>query len=221
MNILQQTVRRLERLEALDKVARPLAGTVGRAVRPRMVRNLLSGTYLGEPQHPVLTDLPIGAWVMAALRDAAGGPAGERAADLLVAAGVVAAVPTAAAGLNDWSDTAGPQTRVGLVHAAVNTTALSLYLASVVAGARGRRRGGKALGLTGLGVLPGGGYLGGRLCFVMGVDVNRTAWEQRPDQWTQVLADTELADGEHRKANAGGVPVLLYRIAGTVYALDS
>jgi hypothetical protein len=50
---------------------------------------------------------------------------------------VVAAPPTAAAGLNDWSDTVGPETRVGLVHAAVNTTALSLYLASVVAGAPG------------------------------------------------------------------------------------
>jgi hypothetical protein len=161
----------------------------------------------------VLTDLPIGAWVMSALLDAAGGPAAEGAADLLVTAGVVAAVPTAAAGLNDWSDTAGPETRVGLVHAAVNTTALSLYLASVFA-RPGRRRGGKALGLAGLGVLLGGADLGGHLCFVMGVDVNRTAWEQRPDQWTQVLADTELADGEHRKANAGGVPVLLYRTVG-------
>ena len=82
------------------------------------------------------------------------------------------------------------------MHAAVNTTALSLYLASVVAGARGRRRGGKALDLAGAGVLPGGGYLGGHLCFVFGVDVNRTAWEQRPSQWTPVLADTELADRE-------------------------
>jgi nitrite reductase/ring-hydroxylating ferredoxin subunit len=221
MNILQQTVRRLERLEALDKVAKPLAGAVRRAVRPRAVRNLFSGTDLGHPLHPVLTDLPIGAWVMSALLDAAGGSAAEGAADLLVAAGVVTAVPTAAAGLNDWSDTTGPETRVGLVHAAVNTTALSLYLASVVARARGRRRGGKALGLAGLGVLTGGAYLGGHLSFGMGVDVNRTAWEQRPDQWTPVLADTELADGQHGKADAGGVPVLLYRNAGQVYALDS
>ena len=70
MNILHQAARRLERLEALDKVARPL------------------------------TDLPIGAW-------ASVGPGrrwrpGRRgAADLLVAVGVVAAAPTAAAGLND------------------------------------------------------------------------------------------------------------------------
>ena len=221
MNIVQQTVRRLERLEALDKVARPLAGAVGRAVRPRVVRNLLSGTDLGHPLHPVLTDVPIGAWVMSALLDAAGGPAAEGAADLLVAAGVVAAVPTAAAGLSDWSDTVGPEARVGLVHAALNTTAVSLYLASLVARARGRRRGGKVLGLAGLGVLTGGAYLGGHLSFGMGVDVNRTAWEQRPDQWAPVLADSELADGQHRRADAGGVPVLLYRTAGTVYALDS
>ena len=221
MKNLQQTVRRLERLEALDKVAKPLAEAVGRAVQPRVVRNLLSGTDLGEPLHPVLTDLPIGAWVMSALLDTAGGPAAEGAADLLVTAGVVAAVPTAAAGLNDWSDTAGPETRVGLVHATLNTTALSLYLASAVARARGRRRGGKALGLAGLAVLMGGAYLGGHMSFGMGVDVNRTAWQQPPHQWTPVLADTDLADGEHRKADAGGMPVLLYRTAGTVYALAS
>jgi hypothetical protein len=81
----------------------------------------------------VLTDLPMGAWVMSALLDAADGPAAERAAGLPVTADVVAAVPTAPAGLNHWSDIAGPETRVGLVHAALNTTALSLHLASLVA----------------------------------------------------------------------------------------
>ena len=52
MNILQQVARRLERLEALDKVAKPLAGAVGRAVRPRVMRNLLSGTDLGASPAP-------------------------------------------------------------------------------------------------------------------------------------------------------------------------
>ena len=47
MNILHRAARRLEQLEALDKVARPLVGAVGRAVRPRAVRNLPSGTDLG------------------------------------------------------------------------------------------------------------------------------------------------------------------------------
>jgi nitrite reductase/ring-hydroxylating ferredoxin subunit len=220
MNIVHQAARRPERLEALDKVAKPLAGVVGRAVGRAWCATCSAAPTWASPAP--------GADRPAARSVGDVGPAGRRrrpgrrgAADLLVTAGVVAAVPTAAAGLNDWSDTAGPETRVGLVHAALNTTALSLYLASLVARARGRRRGGKALGLAGLGVLTGGAYLGGHLSFGMGVDVNRTAWEQRPDQWTPVLADTELADGQHRKVDAGGVPVLLYRTAGTVYALDS
>ena len=86
MNVLRQTVRRLERLEALDKVAKPLAAIVSRAVRPRVVRNLLSGTNLGHPLHPLLTDLPIGAWMMSALLDAVGSPDAEGPADLLVTA---------------------------------------------------------------------------------------------------------------------------------------
>ena len=86
----------------------------------------------------------------------------------------------------------------------------------LVARARARRRGGKALALAGLGVLLGGADLGGHLPFGIGVNINRTAWEQPPQQWTPVLADTELADGKPRKADAGGAPVLLYRTAGTV-----
>jgi nitrite reductase/ring-hydroxylating ferredoxin subunit len=70
-------------------------------------------------------------------------------------------------------------------------------------------------------VLLGGADLGGHLSFGIGVNVNRTAWEQPPQQWTPVLADTELADGKPCKADAGGAPVLLYRTAGTVYALAS
>jgi hypothetical protein len=35
-------------------------------VQPRVVRNLLSGTNLGHPLPPMLTDLPIEAWVMSA-----------------------------------------------------------------------------------------------------------------------------------------------------------
>jgi len=50
------------------------------------------------------------------------------------------------------------------------------------------------------------------------VDVNRTAWEQRPDQWTPVLADTELADGEHRKADAAACRSCCTGPRETVYA---
>jgi len=49
--------------------------------------------------------MPIGAWGMSLLLDTVGGRSAEHAADLLVVTGVLAAVPTAASGLNDWSDT--------------------------------------------------------------------------------------------------------------------
>lgn len=167
----------------------------------------------------MLTDLPIGAWSMSALLDTVGGPNADRAADLLVATGVLAAVPTAASGLNDWSDTYGPDTRVGLVHAALNTTALALYTASLTSRARGRRARGKVLALAGLGVLLASSYLGGHLSFVRGVNVNRTAWQEGPQAWTPVLPDDAISDGGHRTVEVGGVSVLLCRSAGHVRAL--
>jgi nitrite reductase/ring-hydroxylating ferredoxin subunit/uncharacterized membrane protein len=219
MNMPHRTMRRVEEAEALDGYAKPLAKVAQRAVRPRIVRNLLSGAKVGHPLHPPLTDVPIGAWSMSALLDLMGGRESEPAADLLVKVGLVTALPTALSGFNDWSDTIGADRRVGLVHAAANSAALSLYAASAVARARGRRGKGKALGFAGLGLMAVGGYLGGHLSFANGVNVNRTAFEHEPEEWTPVLAEGELADGEHRTAEADGVDVLLYRKGATIYAM--
>ncbi|MGP4026277.1 Rieske 2Fe-2S domain-containing protein [Actinomadura sp. 3N407] len=219
MSMPHRAVRRVEKAETLDRIAKPVSSMVKRVVRPRRVRNLFSGTNLGHPLHPMLTDVPIGAWTMAGLLDAVGGREGEPAADLLVTTGVVAAVPTAVTGMNDWSDTLGSERRVGLVHATANTAALTLYAASLAARSRGDRRKGKALGFAGLGVMVVSAYLGGHLTFVKGVNVNRTAWQRGPDEWTPVLAAAELAEGEHRTADADGVRVLLHRTDGKVHAL--
>lgn len=215
MAVLHQMTRRLEGLDVLDGVASTLAGLVGRAVEPRLVRNMLSGTNVGHPVHPPLTDVPIGAWTMAVLLDAAGGPDGEPAADMLVCTGIAAAVPTAVTGLNDWADTLGPARRIGLLHAGANVTALGLYTASLAARFSGRRRRGKALALAGLGVLAVGGYLGGHLTYVNGVNVNHTAFESRPDDWTPVLPYAELTEGRLHRVRAGGADVVLHREAGS------
>lgn len=216
---MHAAVRKLEDAEVLDKYTAPMAELVGRAVKPTWVRNLLSGTYLGHPAHPLLTDLPIGAWGMATLLDTIGGPETEKAADILAVAGIIAAAPTAAAGLNDWSDTYGRETRVGLVHATAVSTALAAYVASVIARARGNRRAGRRLGLAGFAALTAGGYLGGYLSFVRGVNVNRAAWQEDTDEWTPVLPEVELTDDEPCRVEVGGVPVMLYRHAGRVSAL--
>ncbi|MDI3331736.1 MAG: Rieske (2Fe-2S) protein [Micrococcus sp.] len=221
MRMIDDLVGGVERWRALDGIGRPVAAAVSRAVSPRPVRNLLSGTALGHPAHPVLTDLPIGAWSMAAVLDVVGGRAAEPAADLLVATGVAAAVPTAATGLNDWSDTKGAARRVGQVHAAANTIGLALYSASYAYRRRGRRTTGKALGLAGLGAVLAGGFLGGHLSYALGVNVNRTAWRRGPRDWTDVLDEAGLAPGGHRLVPAGDVSVLLVRDDGAITALDN
>jgi nitrite reductase/ring-hydroxylating ferredoxin subunit len=221
MKALSSIIGRIEGAQGLDKASKPLVRFVGTLTRPRVVRNLASGTMIGHPMHPMLTDLPIGAWASAALLDWVGGPKTDAAADLLVRAGIVSAVPTAATGLNDWGDTFGGETRIGLVHAAANTTALLLYACSSRARRRGHRGRGKALGLLGLGAVTAGGYLGGHLSFTKGVNVNRVAWEYGPGDWTPVLADADLGDGQHRRVDAGGTAVLLYRTGSEILAVSA
>jgi nitrite reductase/ring-hydroxylating ferredoxin subunit/uncharacterized membrane protein len=221
VNPLNSALAAIERFDRLDGMASSLAGAVGRAVQARPVRNLLSGTAIGHPLHPILTDLPIGAWSMAALLDLLGGRASAPAADILVSVGIATAVPTAAAGLNDWSDTQGQVRRTGLVHAAANSTALCLYISSAVARAAGHRWLGKTLGLSGFGILMFGGFLGGHLTYANAVNVNKTADRNGPSQWTPALGDSELSDGEHRKVDVAGVTVLLHRSGADVHALDS
>src|SRR5438477_9455746 len=84
------------------------------------IRNFLNGTWLGNPFHVVLTDVPIGAWTAALVFDALCGMRNRRefelAADTSVAIGLVAAAGTALAGITDWSDVDPPARRLGLIH---------------------------------------------------------------------------------------------------------
>jgi nitrite reductase/ring-hydroxylating ferredoxin subunit/uncharacterized membrane protein len=221
MEIVDRVVREVEGLEALDGPARPLAAAAGRATRPRPVKNALSGTWLGHPLHPVLTDVPIGSWVAAGLLDLAGGAQAGRAARCLIGFGVVAAVPTAAAGLSDWSETYGAEQRVGLVHAAGNLVALSLQAVSYLAHRRGRRGAGAALSAAGLAVMAGAAYLGGHLSFIRGVGVNHTAFQEDVADWTQVALLSDLAPGTLVRLMARSVPVLLVRQGEQVRALSA
>ncbi|MFD0327980.1 DUF2231 domain-containing protein [Streptacidiphilus monticola] len=139
---MQQVVQEIGEQHLLDGVCGKLSGWVSRVTSQTEVRNALSGTWLGHPLHPVLTDLPIGAWVMASVVDVAGGRAGARTARRLVGVGLLAAVPTALSGASDWSSSYGAARRIGFVHAVANATASTLQAASWLA----RRRGGAGPG---------------------------------------------------------------------------
>jgi len=212
-------MKRLERAEALDEPAEKLVKVVGPATRPRVVKNALSGTWLGHRFHPLMVPLPIGFWTGALLFDLIATRRARWAADTLVGAGIVAAVPTAAAGLSDWADAEPDARRVGLVHASCNTLALLCYSSSLVARLLGRRKAGVGLGLAGATAISVGGYLGGHLSYVQAVGVEKKRFAGGPSSWTPVLDAADLGEGAPRVVRAGDTEVLLYRDGTGLHAL--
>jgi nitrite reductase/ring-hydroxylating ferredoxin subunit/uncharacterized membrane protein len=220
--VLHRLATRVGEAEGLDKPVEAVAGVVTKALKAGRLKDILSGTFLGHPLHPLLTDLPIGTWTSALLLDVVGGRESETAARRLIGAGIVAALPTAASGYSDFADTTKsdpPAGRIGLVHASANVAALSLFSLSYLRRRRGR--GGRRFALAGAGALAVGGHLGGHLAYEEGVGVARTVFEDPSRDWTDCLAEAELREGEPLCVQAGGVALLLVRQHGRLYALSN
>lgn len=187
----------------------------------RAVRNALHGTWLGHPLHPALTDVTLGAWIGAVYLDALDGRKRRyaRAADASLALGIGSAVATAASGLADWQHTQGGSRRTGLVHAVLNTGALGLFIGSFVSRRRGERDAGRALAATGLFVALGAAYLGGSLVYRyrLGVDRSRSTEDDTRDS----IEVPTLGEGERRRIEVNGVPLVLIREGGRVYAIGA
>jgi nitrite reductase/ring-hydroxylating ferredoxin subunit len=215
-------VEALESASALDAPGKLVARKVRGLLGPGSLKDALSGTWLGHALHPLLTDVVVGSFLSATLLDVLGGDDDGRAAERLIAVGIAAYGPTAATGVNDWADAepvdAGIR-RVGLVHAAANSTALSFYGASLAARRRGDRGRGKLLAVAGAGVLAAAGYLGGHLSFAKGVGPNQTAFDPGPDDWTAAIDAADLPQGEPTKVVVGDTPVLLLRHGDHFHAI--
>ncbi|MGH9084452.1 MAG: DUF2231 domain-containing protein [Acidimicrobiales bacterium] len=159
---------RLEADARLDR-GRPILERVAGAV-PAATRPWLRGEPLGHPAHPMLTDLPIGFWTTASVLDVIGGRRCAGAATAMVGLGVATVLPTAAAGVLDWTELGRGKQRVGVVHAVANLAATGIYAASLAHRLRGRRGRGVLTALAGMGVATLGGLLGGHLAFGQGTD---------------------------------------------------
>ena len=123
---------------------------------------------LGHALHPVLTDLPLGCWTSASLVDLVGGSSGRSAATKLVGVGLLAAGPTAYAGLASWSQLEGQERRIGAVHAIGNDVAIILFAGSFLARVRGQHWRGVRLALLGNVATAAAGHLGGHLALNRG-----------------------------------------------------
>jgi nitrite reductase/ring-hydroxylating ferredoxin subunit/uncharacterized membrane protein len=209
---------------SLDKLMSGALGTP--AMRPLKI--FLNGTWIGHPLHPMLTDIPIGAWTLTIVLDLIGllfgFPQLGLASSITASVGVAGALAAAAAGLADWMDIDPPEKAIGAFHATVNVSATILFLISFFMRWGRHWQLGWAtfvLALAGYLLVALGGYLGGALVFYKGVMVNRNAYRTGPDDFRPALATRELAEGQLKRVWAEEQPVLLLRSDSTIYALGA
>lgn len=234
------TVREPELVEAVDELVEnrtPLQET-GTTFKNRLhqailsggeparkVADVLHGTWLGHPLHPVLTDLTIGAWVLGGIFDGLSliirSRRLQKTADDLLGISVVSAVPTALAGMTDYSAIKKEAAGHGLLHAILNSVGLVLNVLSLRARSTNRRGLGLVLSTTALGLLTASAWLGGELVYRLRVGVNHSSTGKKLENWMAVLPDTELPEDHARRVEVEGEKVLLYRHKGLVYAIGA
>ncbi len=187
------------------------------------IRNFLNGTWLGEPLHVVLTDVPIGAWSVALAFDVLDVIRARRefalAADTSIAIGLIGAAGAAMTGVTDWSDVNPPARRTGFIHGLLNLSATALFTTSLVLRKKRSRMGGRICAGLGYAVMSYAAHLGGEMVYKRRVGVDRTEGQAFPREFVAVLPETELKDDQPTRALHDCVPILLVRRGERVFAL--
>jgi nitrite reductase/ring-hydroxylating ferredoxin subunit/uncharacterized membrane protein len=211
---------RVEQAHVLDPVVRRLSEGVVRALPAGPRTDALHGVPFGQPVHPALVRLPLGCWTSAVLLDLFHGT--DRAARMLIGAGVAVTVPAAATGLADWSALHRDQQRVGLVHAVCQASAASLFLGSLAARASGRTRYGRVLSGCGLAMATAGSYLGGHLALRLGAGASHAEQVSHLAGlgWHELCALDQLPDRRPVRRQLGYLGLLVYRRGTSVDVLS-
>ena len=187
------------------------------------LRNFLNGTWLGEPLHVVLTDLPVGAWTVAIIFDLLDLILDRRefasAADASIGIGVVGAAGAAVTGMTDWSDVDPPARRLGLIHGLLNLSGTALFATSLLLRRKKSRRNGRIVSALGYAVIAYAAHLGGKMVYGHRVGVDRTDGQVFPDNFVAVLPESQLADDKPTRAMYQGVPILLIHRGGRLFAM--
>ncbi|MCC7165253.1 MAG: Rieske 2Fe-2S domain-containing protein [Anaerolineae bacterium] len=225
---LDAAITRIPAIRATAKSLQRALNTVFLEGPLRPLKNLANGTWLEHPLHPLLTDVPVGAWTVTLLLYIAGlffGMDGlGLAIGLAMGLGILAALAAIATGFMDWMDVDPTELAVGLVHAIMNITGtlffmlawLMLYLAQWQVSVANF-----IPALIGYLVMSVGAYLGGGLVFRLGVMVNRNAYRSGPKDFTPVVGFTELPENKPQRFDVKGQPILLVRRGQRVYAIGA
>jgi nitrite reductase/ring-hydroxylating ferredoxin subunit len=142
----------------------------------------------------------------------------NRAANAAIGVGLAGAVGAAVTGITDWQHTVAEGRRVGLLHGLLNLSATGLYAVSLAIRLRGGRTAGRTIGGLGFMVALGAAYLGGHLVYRKRIGVDHAP---RPDwgDFVTALPEAGLRESVPQRVDVRGVPVVLIRRAGRIYAM--
>lgn len=216
---IERALRRLESTRAIDPAADAVAAAVRRATSDPTVKSVLSGTPIGHPVHPALTDVTMGLLHSASLLETIPTRWAGRAATTLLVAGLASSAPTVLTGLSDWSDTEGATRRVGAAHGALNALGLALYGTSLVRKLRGRPGRAKLWAWSGYVVMLGSWLLGGHLAYRRGVGVDEHAFTTFPEGWIATVALDDLPDRQLYPLQVAGTELVLFATDDGLYAV--
>lgn len=181
-----------------------------------VVKDLLNGVWFGHPLHPAITDVPIGAYVVALVLDLSGQRAAATAA---IGVGIVFMLLAALAGYADYIDLEGKTRRFGTVHSSLMLVALVLYLVSFL-----MRLGAVPsstevwLSVIGFVIVITSAYAGGELVYNLGTQVDRHAWRGGGAKWA-ALDVTEIPADKPVKVKAGAQTLVVVRHGSGLNAL--
>lgn len=144
----------------------------------------------GHPVHPILTDFPVGLWVISFVWDVVAISTGSTLWWTLsfwtMLVGLLMALPTAVTGLVDFTGIRpeDPAKRTAIVHLVLTVSVASLFLVNLVlrGGSEPPPNAGLAVFLTGFAdlLLMFGGWFGGKLVFVHGIGTEKKDEEEVP-----------------------------------------
>jgi nitrite reductase/ring-hydroxylating ferredoxin subunit/uncharacterized membrane protein len=187
------------------------------------IRNFLNGTWLGEPLHVVLKDVPIGAWTVAMVFDALDLLRNRRefavAADTSIAIGLVGAAGAAATGVTDWSDVDPPARRLGMIHGLLNLGVTALFATSLILRRSKTRTERRISAAVGYALMSYAAHLGGKMVYKHRVGVDRTAGLIFPEKFVAVLPESQLVDSKPTRAMHDSAPILLVRRGERLFAM--
>ena len=215
-------------LDPVGEVIQKVVGGFYGALGPpgKVIKDVMHGTkVLGHPLHPAVTDVPIGAWTVGVAADwvfVATGRIPAVAGDLALAVGLAAGILAALSGLTDHHETSDSERRNATLHGVSMALVLVFDAVSLVMRRSSDLRV-SAIVLSTLAYLLAlaASYVGGHLTFAMGTVVNHNAFFDGPMDFVRVGTREDFPEGEMKRVEAGGLPVVILRRNGLLNAMGA